>query len=130
MSKWIRNSKQVKQSIDFYGIGNDKIHPTDIDAVLEFNNEALILFEVKKINNNLPTGQRLVLERLVDSWHTEKSIALVVQHNFRNDDQDIPLAECWVAGYYYKGKWYGCKEPLKKQLNKILKKWNISKMQL
>ena len=48
MSKWIRNSKQVKQSIDFYGIGNDKIHPTDIDAVLEFNNEALILFEVKQ----------------------------------------------------------------------------------
>ena len=130
MSKWIRNSKQVKQSIDFYGIGNDKIHPTDIDAVLEFNNEALILFEVKKINNDLPTGQRLVLERLVDSWHTEKSIALVVQHNFRNDEQDIPLAECWVVGYYFKRKWYGCKEPLKKQLNKILNKWNISKMQL
>lgn len=130
MSKWIRNSKQVKQSIDFYGIGNDKIHPTDIDAVLEFNNEALILFEVKKINNDLPTGQRLVLERLVNSWHTEKSIALIVKHNFRNDDKDIPLAECWVCGYYFNKKWYSCNEPLKKQLNKILKKWNISKMQL
>lgn len=130
MKKMIRNSNQVKQAIDFAGIGNDKIHPTDIDAVLEFDNEVLILFEVKKINNNLPIGQKLLLERLVDSWHTKKSVALIVKHNFKNDTKDIPLISCWVRKYYYDGKWYSCNEPLKKQLNKILKKWNISKMQL
>ena len=52
MQKLIRNSNQVKQAIDFAGIGDSKIHPTDIDAILEFNNKSLILFEVKKIGKN------------------------------------------------------------------------------
>lgn len=126
----IRNSNQVKQAIDFNGIGDEKIHPSDIDAVLEFNNEALILFEVKRINNELPTGQRLLLERITDSWHTEKAITLFVNHNFKDDTIDIPLVECFVTKYYFKGTWYKCNEPLKKQLKKILSKWKISKMQL
>jgi hypothetical protein len=60
MSSLIRNSKQVSQSIDFTGFENNKIHPTDIDFVFEFDNEILILGEVKKDGNDLPTGQRLV----------------------------------------------------------------------
>ena len=130
MNKLIRNSNQVKQAIDFAGIGDDKIHPTDIDAVLEFDNKALILFEAKKVGNNLPTGQRLLLERLVDSWHTEKSIAIIVKHDFKDDTIDIPLAECWVTNYYYDSKWYKCKKPLKPYLQNILDKWNITKLSL
>ena len=64
----IRNSNQVKQAIDFSGIESGKIHPTDIDVVLEFNNEVLILMEVKRKGNNIPVGQRLVLERIANSW--------------------------------------------------------------
>jgi hypothetical protein len=30
----IRNSKQIKQGVDFTGVQNGPIHPTDIDAVL------------------------------------------------------------------------------------------------
>ena len=76
MESLIRNSNQTKQGIDFTGVENGKIHPTDIDAVLEFDNEALILIEVKRKGSKLPLGQRLLLERLCDSWHTEKSIVL------------------------------------------------------
>ena len=61
----IRNSNQTKQGLDFTGIQNGKIHPSDIDAVLEFDNEALILMEVKRTGNAIPTGQRLLLERYV-----------------------------------------------------------------
>ena len=46
-SSLIRNSKQVRQSIDFTGIQNANIYPSDIDAVLEFDNDVLILIEVK-----------------------------------------------------------------------------------
>ena len=49
----IRNSKQVKQVIDFTGVQNGKIHPSDIDAVLEFDNDALILIEVKRKYNKI-----------------------------------------------------------------------------
>ena len=62
----IRNSSQVKQAIDFSGVQNGKIHPSDIDAVFEFDYQALILMEVKRIGNDIPTGQRLLLERICD----------------------------------------------------------------
>ena len=42
----IRNTNQVKQSIDFAGVESGNVHPTDIDAVLEFDNKILILISV------------------------------------------------------------------------------------
>jgi len=126
----IRNSKQVKQSIDFEGIGDNKLHPTDIDAVFEFNNEILILIEVKKINNKVPLGQKLTLERICDSWHTNKALVLVVHHNFINDEIDIPLYKCYTKKIYYKNKWFDINEPLKKTLKKIKNKWKINKLKI
>lgn len=68
-SSLIRNSKEVRQTIDFTGVQNGKIHPTDIDAVFEFDNEVLILMEIKKSGNKIPTGQRMLLERICDSCY-------------------------------------------------------------
>jgi len=127
----IRNSKQVKQSIDFQEIQNGNIHPSDIDAVLEFNNEAIIFIEVKRIGNDIPLGQRLLLERLTDSWHTEKAITIKVNHSFFNEETDIPLNECKVEKYYTKGTWIESKtKNLKDFLNSLGKEWNISKLTL
>lgn len=125
----IRNSNQVKQAIDFSGIQNGRIHPSDIDAVLEFDNEALILIEVKREGNTIPTGQRLLLERLCNSWRTEKSIVLFVTHSFTDDKKDIPLKECCVSGAYYDMKWHRVNtELLSSVLNKIGLRWNIKKL--
>jgi hypothetical protein len=51
MSKLIRDSNRIKQTIDFSGLQNGKMHPSDIDAVLEYNNQAIIFIELKKIGN-------------------------------------------------------------------------------
>ena len=67
MSSLIRNRKKVRQVIDFTGVQNGNMHPSDIDAVLEFDNEVLILIEVKYKFKKIPTGQRLLLERLCKS---------------------------------------------------------------
>ena len=132
MKSLIRNSNQTKQGLDFTGVENGKIHPTDIDAVLEFDNEALVLIEVKRINNNIPIGQRLVLERICDSWHTDKSIVLFVTHNFKNDLVDIPLVECVVKKYYINGNWNKLitDNSLKSVLNRLGLKWNVKKLKL
>ena len=125
----IRNTLQVRQSIDFTGVESGNIHPTDIDAVLEFDNEVLILMEVKRKGNQLPIGQRLVLERLTDAWHnSDKSITLVIEHEFKNDEKDIPLAECYVTKAYYKKKWTNKKRKLLTVLKEIGYKWNIEKL--
>ncbi|MEN8880072.1 MAG: hypothetical protein ABF311_07860 [Polaribacter sp.] len=128
----IRNSKQVKQTIDFTGVQSGKIHPTDIDVVLEFDNEVLILMEVKRKGNLIPTGQRLVLERLANSWHTNKCVVLFVTHNFDNDEKDIPLDKCNVDSIYLNNKW----KPAKQEINLIdclkgfSEMWNIKKLKL
>ena len=128
----IRNSKQVKQTIDFTGVESGKIHPTDIDVVLEFDNEVLILMEVKRKGNKIPIGQRLVLERIADSWHTDKVVVLYVTHNFKNDEKDIPLSECNVDSIYINKKWKGAKQEisLKDTLRAFSKKWNIDKFKI
>ena len=43
----IKYHKRLKQLYDFEGMGKGKISPTDIDAVLEFGNKFLFLFEFK-----------------------------------------------------------------------------------
>ena len=128
----IRNSKQVKQSIDFTGIQSGNIHPTDIDVVLEFNNEVLILMEVKRTGNEIPLGQKLVLQRIANSWHTEKVVVLYVTHNFKNDDKDIPLKDCNVESIYIKSEWKNAKQKitLEDTLKGFSKKWNIKKFKL
>ena len=132
MSSLIRNSKQVRQTIDFTGVQSGKIHPTDIDAVLEFDNEVLILMEVKRKGNIIPTGQKLVLERIANSWHTNKSVVFYVTHDFKNDEKDIPLDKCNVDSIYLDKEW----KPAKKVMNLIdtlkyfKKEWNIKKLEL
>jgi len=100
----IRNRNQVKQVIDFTGVQNGKMHPSDIDFVLEFDNKVLILGEVKRQYNRIPTGQKLILERIVDSWDGY-GIAIKVEHNFKDDSVDIPLEQCKVTAWYHKKHW-------------------------
>ena len=124
----IRNSNQAKQGLDFTGLQNGAIHPSDIDAVLEFNNEALILIEVKRQGAKIPKGQRLLLERVCDNWGTPKSIVLYCTHNFNNDSVDIPAELCTVYETYYKGQWIVKNVNLRDALNALGIAWEIPKL--
>jgi hypothetical protein len=110
VSSLIRNRNQVKQVIDFTGVQNGKIHPSDIDFVLEFDNKVLILGEVKRKYNKIPKGQKLILQNIIDRWG-EGGIALKVEHQYNDDNTNIPLEECTVTGRYYKGNWTYFTEP-------------------
>jgi len=125
----IRNANKVVQAIDFTGVQNGSIHPSDIDAVFEFDNELLILMEVKYKGTDIPIGQRLMLERICNSWHTNKSTVLKVEHDYDGND-NIPLDKCYVRKIYYKPTkhWIDIDAlPLIDILNKIGKKFNINK---
>jgi hypothetical protein len=128
----IRNKGQIKQGIDFTGIKNGLIHPTDIDAVFEFDNEALILIEVKRKGNTLPIGQRLLLERICNNWKTKKAIALFLTHRNYNSDELIELKKCELNKYYTNGRWKESKEndTLIEILNKLGEAWNIKKLKI
>tara|TARA_R100000654_G_scaffold14554_2_gene31383 strand:- start:14783 stop:15175 length:393 start_codon:yes stop_codon:yes gene_type:complete len=124
----IKNVNHIKQAIDFTGLQNDKIHPSDIDAVLEFNNEALILMELKNYNSKgIPMGQRLLLERIVDSWPTRKAIVLEIRHDQLGTDA-IQLHLCTVCNIYISGKWHRTNINVKECLNYLGLRWNIDKL--
>ena len=129
MNSLIRNRKKVRQVIDFTGVQNGKMHPSDIDAVLEFDNDILILIEVKYKFKKIPTGQRLLLERICDSWHTKKSIVLKVEHDYESDEENIPLENCKVTAIYYDKKWiyYSEQYDFKHYINKLGEKWECKK---
>ena len=128
MDSLIRNRNQVKQVIDFTGVQNGNMHPSDIDFVLEFDNKVLILGEVKRKYNKIPTGQKLILERIVDSWG-DGAVAIKVEHNFKDDTENIPLNECVVTARYYKGDWTYFTEPKNfiTYINKIGEHFNCAK---
>lgn len=126
----IRDTREVVKAIDFTGVQNGNIHPTDIDCVLEFDNDILILIETKKQGNAIPVGQRLLLERIVDSWHTGKSIALKVEYTDEYiGATSIPLHRCAVTTYYVHGKWHQPKysKKLVQFINVIGERWENEK---
>ena len=124
----IKNSNQAKQGLDFTGLQNGAIHPSDIDAVLEFDNDALILIEVKRQGARIKKGQRLLLERLCDNWGTEKSIVFYCTHEFNDDSVDIPAELCTVYEVYHKGQWIVKNVKLKDALNALGDAWEIPKL--
>ena len=126
----IRNKEQVKQAIDFVGAEWKDIHPSDIDAVLEFDNEHLILFEVKRKGYSIPKGQRLLLKRIADCWQRKgKAIILKGEHEC-NDTETIVLQDCELTALYYCGLWRKPDYQLSigKAMNLLGKHWDIKKM--
>lgn len=123
----IRDPKQITQAIEF-NLSSGNIHPTDIDAVLEFDNDILILFEVKKVGNNLPYGQRLLLERIVNSWGGRYAVALFCHHTVFNADKPILLNECIIQEVYQGKEWKQHKEQVETAIKRIANIFNIEKL--
>jgi len=126
----IRNSAEVRRTIDFTMVQNGAMHPSDIDAVLEFDNQILILIEVKKRGIKIPLGQRLLLERICDSWRTHMSVVLKVEYfDVYDIVEDIPLEQCFVTRFYYNKKWHNFekKASLVWFVNHLGKKWGNEK---
>ena len=128
----INNKAKMSQVLDFTGLKSGACHPTDIDAVLEFDNKFLILIEVKTKNNNLTFGQRLVLERIVDAWNDgdKKAIALCVSHDVYDYNKSIMLDVCEVDLFYSGESWKkgNGKTNVKETLRGLAKIWNIKKL--
>jgi len=96
-----------QQINDFSGLLFGKITPTDIDGLIEYKDKAYVLLEVKYNNKDLPRGQRLAIQRLIDdvSNSGKAAIALIVSHDVEDTATSVPVADCAVRElYYYKEK--------------------------
>ena len=100
----IHNLKKASQPIDFSGLNlNGRIYPTDIDGLIEINNEEYIIFEVKYRDSEVPFGQRLALERMTDDFRKagKRAVAIVCEHNVKNYEIPVKAADCPVREMYF-----------------------------
>jgi hypothetical protein len=120
---------RIKQVLDFSGVGNSKIHPSDIDAVLEFDNKFLILFEVKLKGVKVPFGQRLLFQRIADAWQSVNKEAFVVYCEHQTNVKEIVSMEnTTVVNVYHRGRDTKRNEVIKEFLYKLAEHYGIDKL--
>ncbi len=125
----IKYNKRIKQVLDFRGVGNSKIHPTDIDAVLEFDNKYLILFEIKLKGVPNSIGQELVFKRIVDCWEKTNGNAFIIYCEHNTDPQEIVSMENTTVNRIYSGGVnYKRNQNLKECLHKLADYYKITKL--
>lgn len=106
----IRNREFKQQIADFSGLRFGKITPTDLDAFLDFHNKLFVFVEAKHGGAQMPYGQRLAVERLVDACHNPPHRYAVAFQTSHNESGDIDYAATAVTLFRWNGEW---RQPMK-----------------
>lgn len=107
MQSRINNPRRAKQLIDFAGLAVDGyIYPTDIDGLIEYKDSEYILFEVKHGDTEVPFGQKLALQRMVDDFTKigKQAVVFICEHTVHDADKPVIAAWCRVREIYYGGE--------------------------
>ena len=104
----IISPERARQIKDFSGLLFGTITPTDIDGFIEYQDKAHIVIELKMKGVEVPYGQKLALERLVDDLHIagKPSLCIIAEHETMNTDRAIDVASAIVVEYRYTKKWF------------------------
>ena len=100
----IQNPYRMKQLIDFQGLDVDGyIYPTDIDGLIEYKDSEYIIFEIKYGGAEVPVGQKLALQWMVDDFTKvgKQAVALVCEHTVHDAEKPVIAAWCKVREIYY-----------------------------
>lgn len=119
----INSRTRARQLIDFKGLEYGTIRPTDIDALIEYNNQAYVFIETKYRDTELPHGQRLALERLTHdlALQGKPTITIIAEHTIENPEQDIILAETKARSYKHnQNHWHYCTLTVKQLIDNFL----------
>ena len=95
----IFNEEAFNQVLSFEGMNYDRaIHPTDIDAVIEYGDIAYVLYEIKHDGADLRWAQRLYLERTVKDYAKAGKVALAIvgDHHGSDPKEKVLLKDCMV----------------------------------
>ena len=123
------NREKAAQLISFKNLQWDKISATDIDFVIEIHNKLFIFGECKHGNSELPFGQKLALERIVDLIGETKTAVLLVFTHDTPVGQDIDAGNCIVREFRFNKQWH--KETqgrtVKEFCDKLIEKYELQR---
>lgn len=94
----IRNIERKQQINSFKNIRYGNITPTDIDGLIEYQDKAYVIFEIKYGNAELPKGQRKAIQRLVTDAGkaNKKALAIIAEHHVDDTRQPVDVSQCDV----------------------------------
>lgn len=123
----IQNRERARQIIDFSGIRYGNITPTDIDGFFERANEAFVFYELKFKDNEMPYGQKVALQRLVDATRTanKKAVLFLCSHNQEDPQKDVNASNAVVTKIYFNGEWRNGDGRTLKQYSDSFMKWAV-----
>ncbi len=101
-----RSRQHASQLKSFNGLSWGAIRPTDIDAFIDFQDKVFVFLERKFRYTEMPYGQKLAFQRVVDACHNppyRHSFGLLLSHDTESGDVDISQAR--VVSYRYAGQW-------------------------
>jgi hypothetical protein len=104
----IRNRELTKQIVNFQSLTFiNNIRPTNIDALIEYQNKSYVIIEVKRKNSEVPYGQKLAMERLCDDLQKsgKQSICIIATHESINPNDDVFLKDTFVDSVRFNGEW-------------------------
>jgi len=106
MNRTFHNRDKAAQLISFKNLQWGKKSATDIDLYIEIHNKLFIYGECKHGDSELPFGQKLALERMVDViGETKVAILLVFTHNTQIGE-DVDAGNCIVREYRFNKQWH------------------------
>jgi len=94
----------MSQCVDFSGLEIGNMSATDMDGCMEYKDKLFIFVETKYDDADIPKGQRLFLEHLVDAVQHDGKVGIAFKTKHYTSD-DIMLAATKVTKIYYLGKW-------------------------
>jgi len=106
----IDDPEGFNQKIDYSDIAYGRIRPTDIDGFIEYHNKLFIFMEFKcegvDFFGDQHIGQRLALERLVDSlYEVGKSAYVIIATHPKDYTKDLKTADCKVIKVRMEKQW-------------------------
>ena len=99
----IQNPYRASQVLDYAGMLEAPLSPTDIDGLIEWHNRAYIIIEVKHGHAQMRKGQRLALERMVKDFNKagKSAVAIVVEHYVDDTQKSVFVASKIVREVYF-----------------------------
>lgn len=104
----IQFRERAKQLIDYSCLRYGNITPTDIDGLVEYKDKAYVFIEIKYENAEMPKGQRIAIERLInDLSKCGKPVAgFLCEHYISDCEEDVDAAKAIVRSLYFNSTWY------------------------
>lgn len=106
-------TEYAKQLVSFDGLkfkgrnGLNNVTPTDIDGLVQLDNENCFIFFELKHSGSVPSGQSSALEKLADAVQAGgvNCVIFIAVHNTPYPET-IMAKDAIVRNIYWKGKWY------------------------